>query len=55
MKYKKPIYTIRKDSCLITDNIKPYGDRFDVYSESEHRKMVLKFLACPEENDIIGE
>lgn len=50
MKYKKQIYTIRKDSCLATDNIKPYGDRIEVYSESQQRELVLKLLDFPEEN-----
>lgn len=51
MQRKKPIYTIRKDTCLASDDIKPYGDRIEVSSESKRRKMALKLLDISEKSD----
>ncbi|MBD5552284.1 MAG: hypothetical protein HDQ96_14105 [Lachnospiraceae bacterium] len=51
MRRKKPIYTIRKDTCLASDYIKPYGNRIEVSSESKRRKMALKLLNITKKSD----
>lgn len=51
MQRKKPIYTIRKDTCLACDDIKPYGDRIDVSSESKRRETELRLWGVSEKSD----
>lgn len=54
MRYKKPIYQIRKDPVLADpDDIKPYGDRVEVYSETEQRELTLKLLDFPDNEDVV--
>lgn len=52
MHYKKPIYVTRKETFLASDEIKPYGDRISIPSESERDAVARKLLrAClPKKN-----
>ena len=44
LRLKMPIYETRKDTCVASDIIKPYGRRVRVCPESERREAAFKFL-----------
>lgn len=44
MKFKMPIYVTRKDTCVASDVIKPYGGRARICPESERKAAVLRSL-----------
>lgn len=50
MQYEKPIYIIREDTCLASDDVIPYGDRIEASSESKRKKMALELLDFPKES-----
>lgn len=47
MKYKMPIYVTRKDTCVASDVIKPYGGRVRICPESERKEAILRYLGVP--------
>lgn len=51
MRHKKPIYVTRKDTCLASDRIVPYGDRIGVSSEVKRKAAALKLLGAEKTDD----
>lgn len=48
MHQKKAIYVTRKDTCLATDQIRPYGGRLRIVSESRRKAVAWKLLKGPD-------
>lgn len=44
MHQKKAIYVTRKDTCLATDQIRPYGERLSIISETQRKAVAWKLL-----------
>lgn len=44
MHRKKAIYTTRVDTPLATDEVRPYGERLSIISESERKRIAWKLL-----------
>lgn len=44
MEYKKPIYITRKDTCVASDEIRPYGERIRISSEERRKEIALQLL-----------
>lgn len=44
MEYTKPIYVTRKDTCVASDEIRPYGERIRISSEKRRKEVALQLL-----------
>lgn len=44
LQQKKSIYVTRKDTYLATDQVRPYGERLNITSESKRKTIARKLL-----------
>lgn len=51
MEYKKPIYITRKDTCVASDEIRPYGERVRISSEKRRKEIALELLGGAPKSD----